>query len=314
MGFVEQKIGELLKIERDRRQLTLEEISADIKIPVENLEGIEKGDLSLLPTPVYYNLFTKTYCQALGIDYTRTIEAIRDEVALDKKQKDKAKLKINGEEVVVAAVEKDNFLTLNTTKKKLIAALAVLLIVFFAYMLVDKMLLPNGLKRNGTSEMLKGVDAERINALETFDWNVPAYRPAADLKIDIKPKSESWGTVMADGDTVLFRRLVPGRIYSASAKYRLVVSVGVPTAVDIELNGRLVDLRDPVTQRISRIEVNQANLDSYLNPTIGIAPEQENPPVISGVLEQHQSEAVKSTTPEPIIKDTTIVPDKDDES
>jgi len=72
MGIVEQKLGELLKLERERRKISLDDISSDIKIPVENLESIENGDPSLLPTPVYFTLFTRTYCQAMGIDYNRT--------------------------------------------------------------------------------------------------------------------------------------------------------------------------------------------------------------------------------------------------
>lgn len=313
MGLVEQKIGELLKLERERRQMTIEELSTDLKIASENLDGIEKGDLSLLPTPVYYNLFTRTYCQALGIDYTRTMEAIKEEVAQENRKKDKARPK-TGAELVDAEDENDSFLNLNTATKKLVAALTVLVVVFFGYMVVDNYLLPNGLKRNGTAEMMKGVDAQRINALANFDWNVPPYRSPSDIKIDIKPKNESWGTVLADGDTVIFRRLVPGRVYTASAKYRLLVSIGVPTAVDVELNGRLVDLRDPVSRRISRIEVNQSNLESYINPSFGVAPEHSAPPVLSGVLEQHKTDEVKTTTPEPVIQDTTTVPVKDDES
>ncbi|HEX2896536.1 MAG TPA: RodZ domain-containing protein, partial [candidate division Zixibacteria bacterium] len=82
-------------------------------------------------------------------------------------------------------------------------------------------------------------------------------------------------TVMSDGDTIIFRRLLPGKGYIAAAKYRLVVSIGVPEAVDVEINGRLVDLRDPVNQRISRVEVNQANLQSYLDPSFDDLPTSE---------------------------------------
>ncbi len=290
MGLVEQKMGELLKLERERRQLNLADLSSDIKIPQEVLEGIEKGDLSLLPTPVYYGLFTRSYSQALGIDYTRTLEAIKEEVSQVQRHTDQARAAVKTEVLSTATPTRESGLRLNTPIKKLVGAAVILIVVFLAYMAVDALFFSDGLSRNGDSEMLKGVDAERLNALAGFNWDVPGYKPPSELKIELKPKSESWATVMSDGDTIIFRRLLPGKGYIAAAKYRLVVSIGVPEAVDVEINGRLVDLRDPINQRISRVEVNQANLESYLNPSF-----DDLSPTGSGILEQGQTELDAST-------------------
>jgi hypothetical protein len=172
---------------------------------------------------------------------------------------------------------------------------AALVVIFLGYMLVDSVFLSNGLDRNGASEMLKGVNAERLNAVAGFDWNTPAYIPPAEIKIELKLRGESWTTVMADGDTVIFKRLTPGKDYTATAKHRLVVSVGVPEVVDVLINGRLVDLRDPVNQRISRIEVNQANLQSYLNPSLENAPKSDTGLPEQGLLEQYKPTQVTLT-------------------
>jgi hypothetical protein len=148
------------------------------------------------------------------------------------------------------------------------------------------------MNRNNTAEMLKGVEAERLNALAGFNWETPVYKSPSEINIEVNPHSESWGTLMADGDTVLFRRLVPGKVYSASAKYRLVVSIGVPQAVDIKINGRLVDLRDPISQRISRVEVNQANLESYLNPSFDHLPPTDTNRLNQGLLDTDTTQKV----------------------
>ncbi len=289
MGMVEQKLGELLKLERERRQMSLADLSSDIKIPPENLEGIENGDPTLLPTPVYFTLFTRTYCQALGIDYNRTIEAIKEELGQDQKRGEKTKSSMIAVELKAPQKPQVSPLRLDTLLKKIMGVGAVLVIVFLGYVFVDSVFLSNGLDRNGASEMLKGVKAERLNAVAGFDWNTPEYNPPAEIKIELKPRGDSWSTVMADGDTVVFRRLIPGNEYAASAKHRLVVSVGVPEAVDVLINGRLVDLRDPINQRISRVEVNQANLQSYLNPSLDNTPTSE-----TGLLQQGQLEQVKA--------------------
>ncbi|HEX2897088.1 MAG TPA: helix-turn-helix domain-containing protein, partial [candidate division Zixibacteria bacterium] len=199
MGLVEQKMGDLLKLERERRQLNLADISADIKIPLEVLEGIEKGDLSLLPTPVYYGLFTRTYSQSLGIDYTRTLEAIKEEVSIVQKRNDLPKVGVKSEVPLSTKSTRQSNLSLNTPLRKLIGAAVILIVVFLAYMAIDTLFFSDGLSRNGASEMLKGVDAERLNALAGFNWDVPGYKPPTELRIELKPKSESWATVMSDG-------------------------------------------------------------------------------------------------------------------
>lgn len=284
--MVEQKLGELLKLERERRQLSLADISSNLKIPQENLEGIEGGDISLLPTPVYYTLFARTYCQALGIDYNRTVEAINEGDAQEQRLGAKAEFEHPAKE------NPKSPLKLDTPFRKLIGAVVILILIFLTYLVVDALFLPDGLKRNGASEMFRGVDAERLGALAGFNWDVPGYKPPPHITIGLKSRSDSWCTVMADGDTVIFRRLIAGQNYTAIAKYRLIVSVGVPEAVDVEINGRLVDLRDPLNQRISRVEVNQANLESFFNPSFDNLPPNDTGRLQQGRLEQDTSSKV----------------------
>jgi hypothetical protein len=59
--------------------------------------------------------------------------------------------------------------------------------------------------------------------------------------------------------------LVPGREYTVEAKYRLKVSIAHPAVVQVLLNGQPVNLRDPETRRISRVEIDQANVNEFLN-------------------------------------------------
>lgn len=286
MATIEQKLGELLRLERERRKIPIEEISSEIKIPVSNLEGIENGDLSLLPSPVYYNLFARTYSQSLGIDYNRTLDAIKEEVSVESKSAEKSKIQLNANEISKPAPKPAQSLNLKTPSRKIIGSAVVIMLVFAGFLAVENLFFSDGNARSNSSELLKGVDAERLNALAGFNWETPGYKSPPEIKIDLKPRSESWGTVMADGDTVLFRRLVPGMVYSASAKYRLMVSIGVPQAVDIEINGRLVDLRDPSNQRISRVEVNQANLESFLNPSFDNLPAPDKDLKMQGSVEE----------------------------
>lgn len=86
------------------------------------------------------------------------------------------------------------------------------------------------------------------------------------MQLQLIAGEESWAMVLADGDTAIYRTLVPGKVYTVPADYRYVVSIAWPSRVAVTLNGTPVNLRDPSTRRISRVAINQKNLDSVLNP------------------------------------------------
>ena len=82
MSELHEKFGELLRLERQRRSVDLADVSAQLKITETNLTYIENGSLEELPDELYYNLFAKSYAEFLGIDYSKTLEAIREKLDL----------------------------------------------------------------------------------------------------------------------------------------------------------------------------------------------------------------------------------------
>ena len=81
MSEINVKLGELIKLERERRNINPEDFSTQLKISIANLESIESGDAKQLPSDLYFNLFAKSCCEALGIDFVRTTDAIKMELA-----------------------------------------------------------------------------------------------------------------------------------------------------------------------------------------------------------------------------------------
>jgi len=276
------KIGKLLKVERERQGIALDDMSTKLKIGMGNLERVENGDLDALPSELYFNLFAKSYAEALGINYAATVEAIKEDIGQPLEPEDSAK-KGMPDDVTEAATTPGkegapsgagpkggaNFL------RNFAIFFGILIVLFIIFVLVNKLFLSGD---NGehtldrpTEAALVDTSAEKQPAADeskfaAYDWNVPRYQKPSDLQLKLVARQESWATVLADGDTAIFRTLTPGRVYTVSARYRLRVSVAVPSVVDVELNGRPVDLRNPATRRISRVAINQVNLDSLLNP------------------------------------------------
>jgi transcriptional regulator with XRE-family HTH domain len=61
-------IGERLRAARERRGLTLEQVSRETKIPQRHLQAIEQGNLAALPGPFYQRAQTRTYARAVNLD------------------------------------------------------------------------------------------------------------------------------------------------------------------------------------------------------------------------------------------------------
>lgn len=263
MDSVEKKLGKVLRLERERRQLDIVELSERLKIPLANLEGIEAGDLSKLPSVVYYNLFARSYSTFLGIDYSMTVDAITSDL-------ERAEMEEAAQAKKASGTEDDYEIDPEAEKKplrKILGIAAILVLLLLAYVAIDMLFIKDSTAKNEQDTYLQDIDKNRLAEFDSFDWDKTSYLPPNEIKIRLIPKKESWGSVMTDGDTAIFRKLLPGKIYEASAKYRMVVSIGVPAVVDIELNGRLVNLRDQQSRRISRVRIDQTNLESFFNRT-----------------------------------------------
>lgn len=60
--------GSRLRLERERRRVTLASIAADTKISLALLQGLERDDVSRWPSGIFRRSFIRAYAQAVGLD------------------------------------------------------------------------------------------------------------------------------------------------------------------------------------------------------------------------------------------------------
>ncbi len=305
MGELETKIGALLKLERERQNIRLEDLAESLRVSLDSLKHLESGSVDKLPSEVYFNLFAKSYAEAIGIDYAATREAIKQDLAEKEvevaaprnRTRDRREFREPEEDIVVQPGRKGITATKSRLSKRLLYAGIALIVLVGGYLVIRQLLIDMrtepALPPSGNEPAEAQQSEAGSNRYADFDWNVPAYEPPPDLELTLSVRGESWATVIADGDTVIFRSLQPGRTYSASAEYRLLLSVAVPRMVDMTLNGKTIDPVSPATGRISRVLINQVNVDSFLNPS----PQYIEPP--SRIPEESQLEPDEETVASP---------------
>ncbi len=290
MNELHIKIGKLLKVERERQGKTLEELSTQLKITVTNLEHIEQGDAKALPSELYFNLFAKSYAEALGIDYTATVEAIKEDLGEPIETPTQSKTGKKSEPAKEASRPKAEPQEQPQEEKEarnfwryfaflfggIIVIFLIVLVLYKLFSSSEETSHPETAPPETTTEITEPAESpsEGTSPYANYNWQTPSYHKPQEMSLRLIAKQETWATVLADGDTAVFRTLTPGRTYNVTAKYRFLVSIAWPSRVTVELNGKTVNLRNPATGRISQVEITQVNIDSILNAP---QPAQGNP-------------------------------------
>src|SRR5215218_2137965 len=73
-------VGERLKVAREQKKLSLEDVADQTRIPLRHLQNLEAGDWSALPAPTYTMGFAKSYASAVGLDRTEIGDDLRAEM------------------------------------------------------------------------------------------------------------------------------------------------------------------------------------------------------------------------------------------
>src|SRR5260370_31415116 len=65
--------GQKLKLERERRKITLEQISVSTKIGIRMLQALEEDNFTQVPGGIFNRGFVRAYSRFLGLDEAQTI-------------------------------------------------------------------------------------------------------------------------------------------------------------------------------------------------------------------------------------------------
>ncbi len=74
-------VGEQLRAERERQELSLSDLAAKTRVPMRHLDSIEKSDFGALPGTTYTLGFARSYARAVGMDAAKVNADLRGELA-----------------------------------------------------------------------------------------------------------------------------------------------------------------------------------------------------------------------------------------
>ncbi len=233
-----EKIGAILKEERGKRSLSIEEISKLLNLRRPIIEAIENGFWERLPHEVYVRGYVKEYASILKIDHVilphLNIKRHNSDYSVflnDDKKSDKKQIVLNK---TSSLFSRTGFLY----------TMAVVLIAFaFIFLNINK--------ENKENEKLeKAVQiSNTVNNNET-QQQLPVL--SSNKKLMITCHERTWISVIMDGKEKKEFILNPGEVVILNAKERFDILVGNAGGIKFLLNGKDVEFSG-VSGQVKRI-------------------------------------------------------------
>lgn len=270
--------GEKLKQEREKRKITLEEISASTKIGTRMLQALEENKFNQLPGGIFNKGFVRAYSRMVGLDEDQTVadylqasgEAAPPSTEIPPRENGARENEENISRLEAISADHPRQLPWG-----LFAAL--LLLVALALSLwtshrqrerakqtphpnssIAVMPLPAAQSSGGASDKVStpGSNQNSPSSLSTPSSPAPgsptdspptgassstATATPGEFTVIIRAREESWTSIVADGKPVPSPMLAPGGKLTIQGQKEIVVKVGNAGGVNFHFNGKKVE-------------------------------------------------------------------------
>ena len=231
------EIGDLLRHARERRRLSIEELSAATKIPVTVLRAIEAGDFVRVPGGIFARGFLRAYAREVGLDPE---EVVAHFVAGAQRASDADR---GTADLTTAAVTAEDAAA--TMPRRTAAQLAWLIAAAVAWIVIARGLATGPspadtpLTEPSNPGMVSGSPNSGVDApLALASAEAPVGTAGRALRIQIEPVGDCWVEAAADGHPVLYRLMRAGEREALDVDAELVLRIGDPGAFAYEINGQ----------------------------------------------------------------------------
>lgn len=241
-------VGNTLRSARERRGLTIAQLSLTTKIPVHILQAIEENAFERVPRGIFARGFLRSYAKEVGLDpgdivdmFLQQTEEVLAEQAPGDADRDR-------EEFEPAPIDAD--LRPATPGWSYLAIIAALLVAFIAASRYGDDAATGG----DAAAILAGADTAVTESTAGEVANTGGVQPVATsgdanaagdvplesstLRFVMEATEECWVEAIVDGRRVVYRLMQPGERATIESGQEIVLRVGDPGALTYSVNGR----------------------------------------------------------------------------
>jgi hypothetical protein len=238
--------GARLRLQREARGLTLDDLSRTTKISKATLAALESGDVLHLPAPIYTRGFVKAYAREVGLDpmqaadaYLASMEPVRtSRVAPDSVLPTAPKKRHEPRDVKDAARAHLPANQGRRVGRVLLVAIGLGIIAYvwsFNARQASDDNPPNPLPDAALSAVARtGGDIAQTQAADAATAAIADQPPLLELM----PRGPCWVSAMVDGKRVFAKLMQAGERHSLAITGEVVLRIGEPGALSYSINGQ----------------------------------------------------------------------------
>ncbi|HEX9365096.1 MAG TPA: RodZ domain-containing protein [Vicinamibacterales bacterium] len=228
--------GGKLRQARERRGISLRQIASSTKIAAAALDALEKNDISKLPGGIFSRAFVRSYAVEVGLDPDDTVKEFLERFNQEPPP---------SAESMAAAIpeEEKQFEQRQRQAAKALAfgvALFVVVIVILYFVLRGRRVVVPEPPPPPVAAEPAAPPAPAPDATPLADAGAPtgATPVAGQLKLEVRPVSECWVSIIVDGRKLSARVMQAGERQSYVVQREAIVEVGDAGAFAFSVNGR----------------------------------------------------------------------------
>ncbi len=221
-----ESIGKRLRVEREKKGVSLEEVSAQTRIHHSILKALEENRFNDIPSPMYVKGFLKKYADYLGLDSRLMVEKY---LATHPKAPEQV-LILEGE-----GIGRERFRRFLILMGVIVAILVVLAIS--SYYIVRSLASRSKETALEVAKVEEGIAIAPIPAKSPSPSASPREFLSEPFNLTVRATQKVWLQVTSDGTVIFQDVLLPGDVESWQANDEIALRVGNAGGIELTLNG-----------------------------------------------------------------------------
>jgi cytoskeletal protein RodZ len=235
-----ESIGKIFKDARRQKELSIGEVSKRTNISHSMISSIEDDNFEAL-SPVYMKSFVKLYANFLGLDTEKILKLYHEFAQLPEEEYIKRKVPQQTQMVAEENLVK-GFAHIAQKRKKTIIIVVGIIILFLALKAIYKAWSVRRIQaRSAVAELERTKPSNVKSNQEEKDNPLAGLNLNDNLRLSVHAKSDCWLKVRVDDKLIFQGTLKKAEVENWQAQERIDLKLGNPAAVDLELNGKVLD-------------------------------------------------------------------------
>ncbi len=263
-----ESLGSFLKEKRKASGVSLEQVSAEIRIKLAYLEALEEERYELLPAPLYKKIFVKAYADYLGLNFEELTKKF-----FEKKAESETTEKERVEpypEIVQTKKKSNNHLLVWAG-----IILGLVIILVFIMQKKTDTLFHNKVSGPKVEEARMSLPSTAIDSVKSENESLgkkevrEVVSEPEEMTLSLEGAEKCWALVIGDGDTLFSGFINGGMKAEYKARNRFKLTLGRAWAVKGYLNGKRLKPFGPKGKGIFGREINKDNYQDFLETAEG---------------------------------------------